>query len=414
MAAYPDRIAAAKTCRTNPVSPRDPPRRGGGRKEPLMGSLYKQKSRDGTQGRIWWIKYYVNGRPVRESTRTEKEAEAKRVMKEREGRAATGQPIVPRADRIRYEEIATDLAQHYDATGTRNVKEFAYRVKHLDRFFAGARIASLGQPEVNRYIAARRTEGARDATIRRELGTLTTMLRLAVKNGKLLRPPTLVRPKEGPPREGFFERAQYEAVRAFLAPDLQVATAIAYTFGWRMQSEVLKLERRQLDPQAGTLRLDTGSTKNRDGRLVYVPPDLHRQLRAQVARVRTLERKLKRIIPYLFPHLTGAHKGDRRRDFRKAWATACAKAGYAHRFEKDGRTIIRPLFIRHDLRRTAVRNMVNRGVRERVAMAVTGHKTRAVFDRYHIVSPADLQDVARKLTGITTGITKPVRSRRRS
>jgi integrase len=199
--------------------------------------------------------------------------------------------------------------------------------------------------------------------------------------------------KEAAPRQGFFEREQYEAVHRRLRPDLQVAAGLAFTFGWRMQGEVLTLERRQLDLEADTLRLDPGMTKNDDGRVVYLPPDLRTQLAAQLERVRSLERKTERVIPFLFPHATNGRRyraGERIRDFKRAWVTAYRTAGV-------------PGMLRHDFRRTAVRNLVNAGVAERVAMTVTGHKTRAVFDRYHIVSPGDLQDVAWKLTGTFSG-----------
>ena len=111
---------------------------------------------------------------------------------------------------------------------------------------------------------------------------------------------------------------------------------------------------------------------------------------AQVDRVKALARQLNRLTPYLFPHVTGRFQGERRRDFRKVWHTALVQVGLVG-------------MLRHDFRRTAVRNMVNLGVPERVAMKITGHQTRAVFDRYHIVSPADLQNTARMLTGTNTG-----------
>jgi integrase len=348
-----------------------------------MGTLYRR-------GRRWWIKYYVNGRPVRESAETASEREARRRLKVREGRVAMGQPVLPRVDRIRYEEIAKDLRLHYETTGKRNCHEAEHRLKHLDAFFAGSRVANLSAADVTTYVAKRQTEGVANGTINRELAVLTRMLRLAYENGKLVRLPVVRKLKENAPRSGFFERDQYEAIRRYLRPHLQVAVEIAYRFGWRLQSEVLTLERRHLDLEAGTLRLDPGSTKNGEGRIVYLPPDLKAQLTGQTERVRALERQTGRIIPYLFPHLRGRRQGQRIRDFRRAWQGACAKAGV-------------PGMLRHDCRRTAVRNMVNAGVPERVAMTVTGHRTRAVFDRYHIVSPADLQDVARKLTGTISG-----------
>src|SRR3972149_4191168 len=105
-----------------------------------MGCLYRQRGRDGTAGRIWWIKYYINGRPVRESTGTDKETPAKNILKDRLGRVATGQPILSRADRVRYEEVVQDLRQHYETTGRRGRQETDDGLLTVKSFFAGKRI----------------------------------------------------------------------------------------------------------------------------------------------------------------------------------------------------------------------------------------------------------------------------------
>jgi hypothetical protein len=107
-----------------------------------MGTLYRR-------GQVWWVKYYVNGRPVRESTGVDGDggtapAEARRFLKGREGRVANGEPMLPRADRVRYQEAAADLRQHYATTGARGLDESEGRLKHLDAFFTGYRLAAIG------------------------------------------------------------------------------------------------------------------------------------------------------------------------------------------------------------------------------------------------------------------------------
>ena len=121
----------------------------------------------------------------------------------------------------------------------------------------------------------------------------------------------------------------------------------------------------------GIVRLETGETKNDQGRTVYLDNEPK-----EVFRVQWESRKERqRLIPYVFNNLDGT---DRVKDFRKAWAKACEKV-------KIGRRLF------HDFRRTAVRNLVRAGVPERVAMMVSGHKTRSVFERYNIVSDSDLR-----------------------
>jgi len=288
---------------------------------------------------------------------------------------------------------------HYQSTGARDVAEVGPRVAHLDRHFHGWRADQITSTAVADYIIRRQGEttvspvqkivkAPAAGTINRELGVLARMLRLAVEHGRLTRVPIIHKPQEASPRSGFLEPAAYEAIEARLPEDLQIATALEYDLAWRTQ-EVLTLELRQVDLDAGCIRLDVGSTKTGAGREVYLRPALAERLRAHVERVKALARERGQVARALFPHFPTPYVAKRlvgtpRRDFRKAWATAAEAAGY-------------PGALRHDMRRSGVRNMVNAGVPERVAMQVSGHKTRAVFDRYHIVSPADLKSAASKL-----------------
>ena len=251
-------------------------------------------------------------------------------------------------------------------------------------------MAAITTADVRTFTDHRQAAGAANAAINRELAVLKRMYTLAVQAGKLLHKPHIPMLQERNVRTGFFEREQFEAIRRHLPAFAQGPVTVAYITGWRVQSEVLPLEWRRVDMAAGTVCLDPGTTKNDEGRMF--PFDLMPELRDVLEHQRTVttavEQQEGRIIPWVF-HDAGTSlldpSGHAVSAFRKAWRAACLKVAC-------------PGKIPHDFRRTAVRNLVRAGVPERVAMQLTGHKTRSVFDRYDIVNEADLRDAVQKLS----------------
>lgn len=228
--------------------------------------------------------------------------------------------------------------------------------------------------------------------INRELEALKSIFLLAVRDGKLPRAPRIQKLEEHNTRVGFFEPEQMARLLPHLPADVQPVVQFAYLTGWRLASEVLPLQWRQVDFAAGEVRLDAGMTKNGQSRVIYMTDALRVLLKKQYAEHKRLAQE-GHICPHVFFREGG--KGSRGvegpraiRSIRKAWNVACRKAGLLGR-------------IPHDLRRSAVRNMVRAGVPERVAMRMTGHKTPSVFARYDIVADSDLRDAATRLNRVS-------------
>jgi integrase len=257
-------------------------------------------------------------------------------------------PLLRRFDQIPYEEGRQLLIDYYTTSRKRNLKEAGSRLKHLDLWFKKKKLIYV-QNYVRGYIKQRWDEGAADATINRKLETLIKMLHVAYERNKLSRLPVIHKLTLDNVRKGFFEHDMSIRARSFLQVDYPLAITIDKVYGWRTQSEVLARQWRHVDLTVGTLRLDPGETKNKNGRVVYLTQDLHTMFAAQLARVRALEQKLGKVIPYVFAHLEGHLQGKRIKDFKKAWEKACINAGC-------------PGMHRHDFRRTAVRNFERAGV----------------------------------------------------
>jgi integrase len=269
---------------------------------------------------------------------------------------------------------------------------------HLRPYFGAMKAATVGTDVIRQYIASRqepqtRAYGANgefkreygpaaNGTINRELALLRRAFNLAKKATppRVGTAPFFPMLAENNVRKGYFEHEAFLAVKRALPEEIRPVITFAYYTGCR-KGEILGLLWSQVDLVERVVRLEPGETKNNEARMIPLVADLYEVLKLQRE---TRDRH--------FPesHWVFSRAGRPILRFERAWESACQRAGVV---TAEGRAA--NLF--HDLRRTGVRNLLRAGVPERVAMMISGHKTRAVFDRYNIVSESDLKDAARRL-----------------
>ncbi len=332
------------------------------------GSIFHRR-----RSSYWWIKYYRNGRPYWESTRTTEKKKALQFLRRRLAEIYQDNFYGPASERIRVEDLAEDFLRDYRINGRKSVKKAEYRWRmHLQPFFAQTRVVDITSELINRYVDKHLQENAARATVNRELAALKRMFRLGAMQTppKVLRMPVIPHLRETNIRIGFVDDTEYERLAGACEELWQHALlVVAYNYGWR-GCEIRDLLVNQVNLLDRTIRLDPFTTKNDEGRLVPVTDEVFAVL-CECCRGKEPN-----------DYVLTRPNGHRVKSYRGWWERLRGKAGLPHLYF-------------HDLRRSAARNLRKAGVSEKVIMKICGWKTRSVFDRYNIVSESDLQDAAR-------------------
>jgi integrase len=219
------------------------------------GRIYNQKLSS-----ILWIQYYRDGKMHRESTGTADKRKATRILSRRPAEISTASFTAPDVARIRISELAEDFLRDYRINGRTSIDDAEARWRlHIETFFGSLRVSAVTSDLLDRYVDRRQQQGAKNATINRELAALKRMFHLGhdATPPKLFYIPRFPSLTENNSRQGFLEDSQYEKLlESCLEIWFQTLVELGCTYGWRV-GELLKLRVNQID------LLACGSAKSR-------------------------------------------------------------------------------------------------------------------------------------------------------
>jgi integrase len=246
---------------------------------------YRARNGDVRKCETFTIRYPRDGQMLEESTGTESRREAERLLKLREGDIERGLPVSPKMGRLRFREAVLDVIADYELKGNKTTSDVQRRVRlHLLPVFGERRLVAISTADLRAYAVQRKGAGAASATVRLELSIVKRMFKLAMQAGKISGMPHVPMPHAANAREGFFEAAQVQSVVAHLPDELKAVIRVAFVTGWRIRSELLTLQWSQVDLDAGEIRLEPGTTKERGRSSICDDAGAARRPRRAVAR----------------------------------------------------------------------------------------------------------------------------------
>jgi integrase len=326
--------------------------------------------------RFWYIKYYAHGKPVTLSAETEDYDEAVDFLRKKMATATQQAEFTTHPERVRMGQLFDLLLEFYRKHERRSTYDVERKIEsRLRPYFGKLKANAVTSTAIDRYISSRRTEKPKpaNASINRELAYVRRALKLGATQDPplVLRVPHFEMLPEDNVREGTMGHENYRAIRDALPGYARIALVIAYHTGAR-KGELRQICKERIDLKAKRIDLPGRTTKNKKARFLPIYGDMHAEIEMAISAG-------KKECPYLIQN-----EGRAVNDWEKAWTKACTGAGV-------------PATLFHDLRRTALTNMIEAGLSEKEAMEISGHKTRSVFDRYHIVSERRLKEMAGKL-----------------
>ncbi len=326
------------------------------------------------RGGRWWISYYVRGVNYRRPGGATEEA-ARKALRAKLKEIAAGRHVAPQEERLTVSDLLAGLERHLLTNGAKSMVSFRAHAKAVREALGHRRAVDFTTEDVERFKAEKLAAKKAPATVNRYVETARSAFRLAHKQERISRLPYFPLLRLNNVRRGFFERDEFEAVAIRLPDPVCDVARFGYLTGWR-KGEIVSMTWDQVDFKSGEVRLY--DSKNGEGRVLELEGELRKLLDRRLAL-----RPFKGLSGTELSRFVFHEQGHTVRDFRKSWAAACKAA------KVPGR-----LF--HDLRRSAVRDMVRAGVSRSVAKAISGHKTDAIFERYDITSGDDRREALRR------------------